>query len=379
MPIASKPGSDRQERESNVRSCSAINSPAIRQVKMKKLIVVFSAFWIALAVAAHAQVAPIPMAVSNNAIAGGKIGKREGLYSFMGIGEKKTWDAITNHAYALDLTTGKWSELHPVPGPAGRIGASAIAARGQILLLGGYTVDAQGGEITVSDVSVYEPQGRKWYRGTDLPIPVHDAVVGVYRDRYLYVIGGSTKKDAVANVQMYDIAKNTWVSATPLPSTPVFGHAGGLVDDTIVYIDGAHRNPGAGPPFVASDECWAGKIDHKDITKIQWTNLPQHPGTAHFRIAAGAAEKEHKIYFTGGSETPYDFNGIGYDGHPAEPSPVTFAFDVKSGGWQTVNDDTPDPVMDLRSLLVTREGLVLAGGMEKGQRVSAEVRVIHRK
>jgi len=328
---------------------------------------------------AFAQVEALPVPLSNNAVAGARLGKHEGLYSFMGIGAKKSWDAITNKSYVLDLATGKWTELRPVPGPGGRIGASAVTARGQILLIGGYTVDGRGGEITVSDVSVYEPAGRKWFRGPDLPVPVHDAVVGVYRDRYVYVIGGGAKGDAVSNIQVYDIAKNQWQSATPLPSTAVFGHAGGLVDDTIVYVDGIHKNPAGTPAYVASDESWVGKIDHKDITKIQWTNLPQHPGTARYRIGAGVSEKEHKIYFTGGSETPYDYNAVGYDGHPAEPSAVSFVFDARSGQWQTVNEDTPDPVMDLRGALVTREGVVVVGGMEKGQKVSGDVRVIRRK
>jgi hypothetical protein len=326
-----------------------------------------------------AQVGPLPEPVSNNAVAIAKNGKHEGIYSFMGIGAKKTWDAITNAAYVMDTRTGKWSELHPVPGPAGRIGASAIGARGQVLLLGGYTVDGQGGEITVSDFSVYEPAGHRWFRGTDLPVAIHDAVVGMYRDRYLYVISGGSKKDAVSNVQVYDSEKNKWQQATPIPGTPVFGHAGGLVDDTIVYVDGAHKNAAGTPSYVTSDECWMGKIDHKDITKVQWTQLPEHPGTAHYRIAAGTSEKEHKIYFSGGSEAPYDYNGIGSDGHPAEPSPVTFAFDAHSGKWETVNEDTPDPTMDLRGLIVAQGRLVLVGGMEKGQRVSADVKAIPRK
>jgi hypothetical protein len=129
------------------------------------------------------QRAPLPEPVSNNAVTSAKSGKHDGWYSFMGIGPKKTWDAITNAAYAFDVETGKWSELRSVPGPAGRIGASAVEVRGQILLLGGYTVDRQGEEITVSDVSVYEPARHRWYRGTDLPVAVHDAAVGVYRNR----------------------------------------------------------------------------------------------------------------------------------------------------------------------------------------------------
>jgi hypothetical protein len=348
--------------------------------RIRGCILTFVAVCLAQAVPlACAQLAPLPIPISNNAVASVKTGKHEGFYSFMGIGAKKTWDSITNTAYALDLGTGKWSELWPVPGPAGRIGASAVEARGQILLLGGYTVDGQGGELTVSDVSVYEPARHRWYRGTDLPVAVHDSVVGVFRERYVYVVGGASKKDAVSNVQVYDIAKDKWQRATPVPGTPVFGHAGGLIEDTIVYVDGAHRNAAETPSYVASDECWMGKIDHKDVTKIHWTKLPEHPGAARFRIGAGASEKEHKIYFSGGSDTPYDYNGVGYDGHPAEPSTVTFAFDVRSGQWETVNEDTPDASMDLRGLLVTREGLVLLGGIGKGQVVTASVKVILRK
>jgi N-acetylneuraminic acid mutarotase len=325
-----------------------------------------------------AQRAPLPAPVSNNSVTSAKTGKHDGWYSFMGIGPKKTWDAITNAAYVFDLDTGKWSELRPVPGPAGRIGASAVEIRGQILLLGGYTVDRQGEEITVSDVSVYEPAGHRWYRGTDLPVAVHDAVAGVYRDRYLYVIGGRSKQDAVANVQLYDVEKNKWQQATPMPGTPVFGHAGGVVDDTIVYVDGVQKGS-AGNSYEASDACWMGKIDRKDASKIQWTHLPEHPGAARYRIGAGVSAKEHKIFFSGGSDVAYDYNGIGYDGHPAEPSGVTFAFDTRKGEWETVNDDTPDPTMDLRGLLVAREGLVILGGMEKRQQVTANVRVIPRK
>jgi N-acetylneuraminic acid mutarotase len=334
--------------------------------------------WIALvSLPVIAQVPPLPSPVSNNAVASLKIGKHEVLFSFMGIGAKKTWDAITNSAFMLDPSEEKWTELRPVPGPAGRIGASAIGAHEQIFLLGGYALDHQDGEITVRDVSVYEPEAHRWYRGADLPIPIDDSVLGVYRDRYLYVVGGWSNKDAVANVQVYDIEKDNWEQATPIPGTPVFGHAGGVIDDTIVYIDGARKNPAGTPPYVVSDECWMGKIDHKNITKIQWTKLPAHPGTARYRIAAGAAD--HRIYFSGGTDNPYNYNGVGYNGQPSEPSPVTFAFDVRSGKWETITDKTSNPTMDHRGLLVTRDNLVILGGMEKGQQVTAKVLVIPRR
>jgi len=198
---------------------------------------------------------------------------------------------------------------------------------------------------------------------------VGDSVIGVYRDRYIYLIGGRSNHGLVSDVQMYDLNKNQWSKATASPGAPVFGHAGTIVDDTIVYVDGARTNVGAGARFIASDECWKGKIDHHNAAKIEWTKLPNHPGKAGFRIASGGAEKDGRIYFVGGSDNPYDYNGMGYDGKPSEPSPMSFDFNLRSEKWETVNDNTPNPTMDHRGLLVTPEGLVILGGMEKGQQV----------
>jgi N-acetylneuraminic acid mutarotase len=323
------------------------------------------------------KVSPLPAPVSNNAVAISHEGGNRAIFSFMGIGPKKTWDAITNQAYQLDLSSGKWKEVRPVPGVAGRLGASAAALHDQVFLFGGYVVDGQGGETTVSDLNVFVPIENRWYRGADVPVPVDDSVLGVYRDRFLYLVGGWSKIDAVRNVQVYDTEKDRWTQATPIPGTPVFGHAGAIVGDTIVYVDGAYKNPsGSNPKYLASSECWMGKITKGDITKIEWTKLPDHPGAARYRIAAGAAEKEGKIYFSGGTDNPYNYNGIGYNGQPAEPSPLTFAFNLRSGKWETVSENTPDPTMDHRGLLVAPHGLVIVGGMEKGQQVTAKVRVV---
>ncbi|SRR5579871_165974 len=330
-----------------------------------------------LLAAAQQKYDPLPVPLSNNAVARVHTGKHAYFYSFMGIGAKKTWDSITTNAYAMDEDTGKWAAINPVPGAAGRIAASAVAARGQVFLFGGYTVDAQGGEITVPDVSVYEPLTGRWARAADMPIPVDDAVAGVFNDRYIYLISGWSGKQAVANVQVYDLDKDRWMKGTPIPGTPVFAHAGGIVGNTIVYVDGAHETTVDGQTrYVASDECWIGKIEHRHPERIEWSKLPAHPGAARFRIAAGGSEKDDKIYFSGGSDNPYSFNGTGYDGNPAEPSPMTFAYDLKHSQWETINDDTPDPTMDHRGLIVTSQGLVLIGGMEKGQQVTGKVVVV---
>jgi N-acetylneuraminic acid mutarotase len=325
---------------------------------------------------AESTVDPLPNPISNNAVAMLKVHGQVLLFSFMGIGSKKTSDAITNTAFSLETKNGTWSAIRAVPGTVGRISAVAATANNQLFLFGGYVLDAQGRGVTVPDVGLYEPARDRWYREADLPLPLGDSVAGVYHDRYIYLVSGRSNGEVVNNVQVYDADKNKWSQATPVAGSPVFGHAGALVGDTIVYVDGARKNSGDSPRYVASDECWMGKIDHHDPSRIQWTKLPNHPGAARYRIAAGASEKDQKIYFSGGTDNPYDYTGIGYDGKPSEPSPVTFDFNLHTGKWETIDDNTPDPTMDHRGLLVTHEGLVLIGGMEKGQKITARVTLL---
>jgi N-acetylneuraminic acid mutarotase len=352
-----------------------------RRETMKKL---FAFVWLLffgglVSAAAQTGVDALPDPVSNNAVAELKVHGQLLLFSFMGIGPKKTPDAITNTAFSVDTREGKWSAIHAVPGTAGRIGAMAAGVRDQLFVFGGYVEDAQGA-MALPDVGMYEPPRDRWLRGADIPLAVGDSVIGVYRDRFVYLVGGRSNGGVVNNVQLYDAEKDKWSQATPIPGTPVFGHAGALANGTMVYVDGARKNPsGNSPRYVASDECWMGKIDHHDPHKIQWTKLPNHPGTARFRIAGGGSEKDEKIYFAGGSDNPHDYSGIGYDGKPSEPSPVTFDFNLRTEKWETLNENIPDPTMDHRGLLVTHEGLVLIGGMEKGQKVIDRVTLLSKQ
>ncbi len=57
---------------------------------------------------------------------------------------------------------------------------------------------------------------------------------------------------------------------------------------------------------------------------------------------------------------------------------MTFAFNdhtERLGNGQR-RYSRPRPTMDHRGLLVTRNGLVIVGGMEKGQQVTAKVTVV---
>jgi N-acetylneuraminic acid mutarotase len=323
----------------------------------------------------HSKLPPLPAPVSGNAVASGK--NAQDLYSLMGIGGKKTWDDISNRVFTLHLGAAGWREVRPVPGVAGRLGAVAVGVKNKIYLFGGYVVDSAGSEIIVPDVNVYLADEGRWYRAADIPTPVDSAVAVVSQNRYIYLIGGRSKNGPVNTVQLYDAEKNTWADAAPAPEGAVYGHAGGIADDTIVFVDGAKKNPGRGVPYVASDECWLGKIDRKDPAKIGWTQLPAHPGPGRFGIESGT--QEHRVIFSGGTTSPHNFKGAAYDGKPLQASSFTFAYDVHANHWETLSEDTPDPRSDASAILETQYGAVILGGLKENGAPTAEVFLLPKK
>lgn len=344
---------------------------------MRKAWLLFAVCAVLCTIGADQALAPLPVPLTNNAVTSVRLNGQLLVYSFMGLGPDKTANSVTNNAYALNVRYNKWTTVRAVPG-SGRLGAVAAAARDQIFVVGGFVPDRSGLQAVVPDLSIYDPAGLRWYRGPDLPNPVRDAVAGVYRDRFIYVVGGFSKKGLSNEVQMYDAEAQRWEQATPSPGTPVFGHAGTVVGDTIIYIDGAKKNDGGGAKYVASDECWMGKIDRKDPKKIQWSKLPPHPGSARYRIAAGGSDREPRAYFAGGSDAVYDYSGVGVDKKPGEPSPVTFAYDFRKNSWETIEQNTPRPTMDHHGLVVTSDGLIVVGGMAADQTVVANTEILEK-
>jgi hypothetical protein len=323
------------------------------------------------------KIPSMPAAVSGNAVASLQDGLE--IFSMMGVGPRKTWDDVTNQVYIMDLVHAKWREGRTVPGVAGRVGASAAGAKGLIVLMGGFVAESDGSDPAVPDVNVYEPGLRRWSRGKDIPVPVDNAVAGVTHGRFIYLIGGRSPSGPVNNVQVYDVEKDSWSQATPFPGTPVFGLSGGVADETIVVVDGAKPGPAGGPRYVASDECWLGKIDKKDPNKIEWSKLPAHPGPARFAIAGGGSGRDHRIFFSGGTATPHDYKGVAYDGQPTEGSAISFAYDLHGHKWETTSDNTYDPRADSRGIVMTPIGPLVLGGMVRNLAVTARVTQVPRK
>ncbi len=310
----------------------------------------------------------LPIPSTNNAVAAASEGGIAVVYSFLGLDSTKLWSGVSNRAFRWKLGSPAWEEIAPVPGP-GRLAGTAQAVGGKIYLFGGYTVAENGTERSVPSVDVYDPSSATWSPGSPIPVPVDDAVSGVWRDSLIYLVSGWHDTDNVTNVQVYDPTNDSWQQATPIPGQPVFGHTGGIVGNTIIYIDGVARNT-ENRRFEMDPASWRGEIDPSDPTSIAWTRLPDHPGHSVYRAAA--APVGDMMLFAGGTDNPYNYNGIGYNGAPAEPSSGVFAFDGITGEWRTL-PDLGAPSMDHRGIVVAGEMLLIVGGMAVGQRVTARV------
>jgi hypothetical protein len=318
----------------------------------------------------------LPAPVSNNAAAA-VVGPRGiTVLSFLGIDSTKSPGGVTNAAYRWDVTTDEleqgdlpeaWRRIAPVPGP-GRLAPAVQVFGGRVFLFGGYTVAEDGTERSVPNVDVYTPFTDTWAQAAGIPLPVDDAVSGVWASELIYLVSGWHDDGNVADVQMFDPSLNRWTTATPIPGEPVFGHAGAIMGGDIVYVGGAKVVEGR-PRFAIDSTAWRGRIDPVEPSRIEWEAIRPPPGPPFYRAASGVLGG--RVVLLGGTDNPYNYDGVGYDGTPSEPSRRLIAYD-RSDRWIEL---PPPPVatMDHRTLAVAGGWVFVVGGMTEGQRVDDRV------
>ncbi|MEM7708736.1 MAG: galactose oxidase, partial [Pseudomonadota bacterium] len=117
--------------------------------------------------------------------------------------------------------------------------------------------------------------------------------------------------------------------------------------------------------FVPSPECYRGDIDSLDPSRISWRQISNHPGPALYRSAAEGSGGQ--VVFFGGTDNPYNYNGVGYNGIPSEPRNGAFAYVVAEDRWEALAVQAR-PTMDHRALLTLAPGRWLViGGMDESR------------
>ncbi len=320
----------------------------------------------ALALTACSTLAPLtlPVAHSNNAIAIAAGADGLTLYSFNGLRAGKTHTDVSRQAFACPVDTA-CRQLADVPVPEGRLASSAVTLNNTIYLFGGYSVAADGTEVSTPDVLAFDPMRETYTRQPDMPVPVDDAVIFTYQERYIYLVSGWHDDGNVAHVQVYDTQTQIWGRATDYPGAPVFGHSGGAVNGNIVIADGVAvigRENGR-RQFGAVDQVWLGTISLKDPLSISWVSAPAHSGSPVYRAASAGRPSANQVIFAGGGDNPYNIDGVGYNGVPAKPSSTVFAYDFDQNAWLDLGR-LPTPSMDHRGLLIHGNSAYIIGGLD---------------
>lgn len=343
--------------------------------KTAKSILALCATLIALGSQCGASTLPaLPEPVTNNAVAALEIDGNTHLYSFMGLGQGKTYQDVHHKGWELMIdaqgNASSWREIPSVPSSLplkGRLASIAVGMKESVYLFGGYTVASDHTEISTPDVYQYLPKQQKYRRLASMPVPVDDAVALPYANRYIFLISGWHNDGNVNLTQVYDTQTNRWFQASPYLGRPVFGHAGGIVNNRMLICDGVKVVPREAQrrTFAAEAACYSGVINSEDVTKIDWRKIAHPTGVSRYRMASAGDPDNQRILFVGGSVNPYNYNGLGYNGEPSEPDNRVWAFDLNTNQWQL----SPMPVatMDHRGLLRLGQQWITVGGMGAGQ------------
>ena len=321
----------------------------------------------------------LPKAVSNNAVAQVKANNQDYIISFSGLASGKSFEDVHNYTYVYNVKLQTWQVKSPVPiakainGLTGRLASVATAINDTAYVFGGYTVAEDHSEVSVPDVYAYHVLTDQYQQLAAMPVPVDDSVALAYKNRYIYLISGWHNDGNVNLVQLFDTQTNQWQQASPFPGKPVFGHAGGIVENTLVICDGVRVDVHLTKrrSYAAENACYRGEINPQKPSNISWHQVKHPTGTSRYRMAAkgviSPVTNSKEIVFVGGSDNPYNYNGIGYNGEPSTPSNEIWRYNIATVKWQITYSNIA--TMDHRGLLELNGELLTVGGMGKNQKV----------
>ena len=342
---------------------------------MKYLLTILLLFPILLSAQAWeiSEIGTTPEGVSNNAVAAAKINDTVWLYSFSGIDNTKAFGGIHGKAWRFNTETGITETLPNLPGDLGKIAAKASRIGEIIYIIGGYRVLSNGGEVTSPAIHRFDVVANDYLPdGSLVPVPVDDHVQAVWRDSLIYLITGWSNTTNVPNVQFYTPESNSWQAATSIPNNnnyKSFGASGTIIGDTIFYFGGASATFPSGNPFPIQSQIRKGIINPNDPTDITWSIMT----TPYVGYRTAATQVDDQIFWLGGSEITYNFDGLAYSNdQPVSPANRSLGFDPSTG--DLTPEFAPSIPMDLQSLGEIDDSIkYIWGGMVEDRLVSNKI------
>ena len=312
----------------------------------------------------------LPEPISNNAVCGRTINNTTYLYSFGGIDTSKIYSGIHLKSYKYDSSTDTWTQLPSLPDNIGKIAAGASIVGDVAYIFGGYHVFSNHNEKSSEKVHRFDLLADTFLiDGADIPVPTDDHVQVTWKDSLIYLITGWSQTTNIPNVQIYDPKNDSWQVGAQTPNThdyKSFGASGAIVGNTIYYFGGARYASN----FPIQNQLRIGKINPSDPAQIDWSIVTPDSDIVGYRMACFAFQ--NRIFWIGGSETTYNYDGIAYAGSiPVEPANRILELDTNTLQFiesSFVNNNSIP--MDLRGTHNLGADVFLVGGMNEGQKVS---------
>lgn len=275
--------------------------------------------------------------------------------SVLALGGRGSTGTLLSSVERYTPATGTWVAAAPMRAP--RTGASAfyVAPLGalttaQVVVLGGTTQGGAGGETPDFSVNSYDPATNAWDPGTNGPARQDRTYTPAeFRGNpQILATGGQTGTPVtVADVDVYDVANDTWTAAAPM-QTARRGHAAVTLPDGRVLVAGGYGGNGTA---LASTELY-------DPSTNTWTAGPTM-SSPRARFTLSVVDAGHVLAVGGAAEsatTPLA---------SFKPLETTESFDPATNSWSSMGALSVAR-FDHEATVVRGGWLVVTGGRGAG-------------
>ncbi|MCP4170961.1 MAG: hypothetical protein GY758_09345 [Fuerstiella sp.] len=255
--------------------------------------------------------------------------------------------ASAEHAFAAqEVSDVTWLKLPDMPVP--RWEAGTVVLDGRLYVFGGYTK----GTKSSKRVDVFDPMDTSWQQLTDLPSAITH-MNAVLDGRTVWIAGGfkdGYKGHAITEVWNYDIDKNTFTAAPPLPERRAGGGLA-LVGRHLHYIGGLMPDR-----LTDAADHWRLDLQADSQSAAEWKNLAAMPAA---RNQFSAVSFAGKIYAIGGQ--------FGHD-KGQDDQPRVDIYDPGTDSW-TRGPELPGPHSHAEgSTFLSKGRIFVVGGMTRDER-----------
>jgi N-acetylneuraminic acid mutarotase len=251
--------------------------------------------------------------------------------------------------------SNSWKKIDDMPVP--RWEAGTVVLDDKLYVFGGYTK----GTRSSKRVDVFNPKDGSWKKLSDLPSAITH-MNAVLDGRFVWLAGGfkdGYKGYAIAEVWKYDIEKDMFTAAPPLPERRGGGGLA-LVGRNLHYIGGLLPDR-----VTDADTHWILNLNELEKGEADWTEAAKMPEP---RNQFGVLSLNGKIYTIGGQ--------FGHDRGQIDQSRVD-VYDPKTNSW-TQGTNLPSPHSHAEgSTFISNGRIFTLGGMTReGKRRRIDNKII---